>query len=128
MVKGYDLARTKPLFDSDPAKLPEFLTFQAAVRGLAAAIVLDDQLKVVARADTKVSQTFALPPQEALAHITDKEPQIVLLPDTNYVAAVVKLDQFPDDYLYVMRLLDQRVVPQLQATRASVTEYSTLDA
>jgi two-component system nitrogen regulation sensor histidine kinase NtrY len=128
MVMGIDLARTKPLFDSQPEKLPEFLTFQAAVRGLAAAIILDENLKVVARADTKVNETFALPPREALAHINAKEPQIVLLPDTNYVAAVVKLDQYPDDYLYITRLLDPRVVPQLQATRASVTEYSTLEA
>ena len=128
MVMGIDLARTKPLFDTQPEKLPEFLTFQAAVRGLAAAIILDENLKVVARADTKVNETFALPPREALAHITAKEPQIVLLPDTNYVAAVVKLDQYPDDYLYITRLLDPRVVPQLQATRASVTEYSTLEA
>jgi two-component system nitrogen regulation sensor histidine kinase NtrY len=128
MVMGFDLARTKPLFDSQPEKLPEFLTFQAAVRGLAAAIVLDDQLKVIARADTKVSQTFALPPREALDHITVKEPQIVLLPDTNYVAAIVKLDKYDDLYLYVTRLLDPRVVPQLQATRASVSEYATLEA
>ena len=128
MVMGFDLTRTKPLFDSDPPKLPQFLTFQASVRGLAAAIILDKDLKVVARADTKVNETFALPPREALGHITTTEPQIVLLPDTNYVAAVVKLDQYPDDYLYITRLLDPRVVPQLQATRASVTEYSALES
>jgi len=128
MVMGFDLARTKPVFDAEPAKLPQFLTFQAAVRGLAAAIVLDKDLKVVSRADTKVNQTFALPPREALEHISTTEPQIVLLPDTNYVAAVVKLDQYPDDYLYVTRLLDPRVVPQLQATRASVTEYAALES
>jgi len=128
MVMGFDLARTKPVFDAEPAKLPQFLTFQAAVRGLAAAIILDKDLKVVSRADTKVNQTFALPPREALEHISTTEPQIVLLPDTNYVAAVVKLDQYPDDYLYVTRLLDPRVVPQLQATRASVTEYAALES
>ena len=128
MVMGFDLARTKPLFDSDPAKLPQFLTFQAAVRGLAAVIILDKDLKVVARAETKVNETFALPPREALSHITAAEPQIVLLPDTNYVAAVVKLDKYPDDYLYITRLLDPRVVPQLQATRESVSEYTTLES
>jgi two-component system nitrogen regulation sensor histidine kinase NtrY len=128
MVMAFDLARTKPLFDSEPAKLPQFLTFQAAVRGLAAAIILDKDLKVVARADTKVNQTFALPPREALAHISTSEPQIVLLPDTDYVAAVVKIDKYPDDYLYITRLLDPRVVPQLQATRESVVEYTALES
>ena len=128
MVMGYDLTRTKPLFDTEPAKLPQFLNFQAAVRGLAAVMIIDKDLKVVARADTKVSQTFALPPKQALPHIGDKEPQIVLLPDTNYVAAVIKLDKYPDEWLYVTRLLDPRVVPQLQATRESVTEYAALEA
>ena len=128
MVMAFDLARTKPVFDQEPDKLRQFLTFQASVRGLAAAIVIDKNLNVVARADVKINQTFAMPPRDALPHITESEPQIVLLPDTNYVAAIVKLEKYDDYYLYVTRLLDPRVVPQLQATRASVTEYAAIEA
>ena len=113
--------------DQDPDKLRQFLTFQAQARGLAAAIVLDKELKVIARADLNINQTFALPPRDALPLIGSKEPQVVLLPDANYVAAVVKLDQYEDYYLYLTRLLDPRVVPQLQATRASATEYAALE-
>ena len=69
-----------------------------------------------------------MPPRDALPHITDKDPQIVLLPDTNYVAAIIKLEQYDNYYLYITRLLDPRVVPQLQATRASATEYAALEA
>jgi two-component system, NtrC family, nitrogen regulation sensor histidine kinase NtrY len=128
MVMAFDIARTKPIFDQDPDKLRQFLTFQASVRGLGAAIVLDKDLNVVARANVNINQTFALPPRDALSHITEKEPQIVLLPDANYVAAVIKIEQFDNHYLYITRLLDPRVVPQLQATRASVTEYAALEA
>src|SRR5258707_1128995 len=128
MVMAFDIARTKSVFDQDPEKLRQFLTFQASVRGLAAAIVLDRDLKVIARADVNINQTFALPPRDALDHITDKDPQIVLLPDTNYVAAIIKIPQYSDYFLYVTRLLDPRVVPQLQATRASVTEYAEIEA
>ena len=128
LVMAFDIARNKTAFDQDPEKLRQFLTFQASVRGLGAAIVIDKDLNVVARANVNISQTFALPPRDALAHIAGKEPQIVLLPDANYVAAVIKLDQYEDHYLYVTRLLDPRVVPQLQATRASVTEYAALEA
>lgn len=127
MVMAFEIARNKSVFDQDPDKLRQFLTFQAQVRGLAAALVLDKDLKVVARADVNINQTFALPPRDALPHITSKEPQIVLLPDANYVAAVIKLEQFDDYYLYLTRLLDPRVVPQLQATRASATEYAALE-
>jgi two-component system nitrogen regulation sensor histidine kinase NtrY len=127
MVTGFDLSRAGTAFKQDHDKLVQFLTFQASVRGLAAVIVLDKDLNVVARADVRVRETFALPPRELLPGISDKEPQIVLLPDTNYVAAVIKLQNFDDDYLYVTRLLDPRVVPQLQATRASVSEYAALE-
>jgi len=128
MVMAFDITRNKSVFEQDPDKLRQFLTFQAQVRGLAAAIVLDKDLKVIARADININQTFALPPRDALPHITSKEPQVVLLPDANYVAAVLKLEQFEDYYLYLTRLLDPRVVPQLQATRASATEYAALEA
>ena len=128
MVMAFDIARTKPVFDQEPEKLTQFLTFQAAVRGLAAVIVIDKDLNVVARADVKINLTFALPPRDALPRITEDNPQIVLLPDTNYVAAIIKLEKYQDQYLYVTRLLDPRVVPQLQATRASVTEYAALES
>ena len=128
LVMAFDIARSKPIFDNEPDKLKQFLTFQAAVRGLAATIVLDQNLDVVARANVDTNQTFALPPRDALPNISDKEPQIVLLPDTNYVAAVVKLQNFDSKYLYVTRLLDPRVVPQLRETRASVTEYTAIEA
>jgi len=128
LVMAFDLARNKPIFDAEPDKLSQFLSFQAAVRGLSAAIIIDKDLNVIARADTKSTQTFAMPPKDALPHISKTEPQVVLLPDTNYVAAVVQLDGYPDEYLYVTRLLDPRVVPQLQATRASVIEYAAIEA
>ena len=128
MVMAFDIARTKPLFDQEPEKLKQFLTFQASVRGLAAALVIDQNLNVVARADVKINQTFALPPREALPRISESEPQVVLLPDTNYVAAILKLEKYDGNYIYVTRLLDPRVVPQLQATRASVSEYAAIES
>ena len=128
LVMAFDMARSEPVFKDDRAKLRQFLTFQASVRGLAAAIVIDKNLNIIARANVRTNETFAMPPRDALAHISDKEPQIVLLPDTNYVAAVVKLQKYDDYYLYVTRLLDPRVVPQLQATRQSASEYAALEA
>jgi two-component system nitrogen regulation sensor histidine kinase NtrY len=127
MVMAFDLARAEPVFKDDQQKLGQFLTFQASVRGLAAAIILDKNLNVIARADLKTNETFAVPPRDALPRINTKDPQVVLLPDTNYVAAAVKLQKYDDYYLYVTRLLDPRVVPQLRATRASVSEYAAIE-
>jgi two-component system nitrogen regulation sensor histidine kinase NtrY len=128
MVMGNEIARSKPIFEQDNVRLAQYLTFQASVRGLAAAVVIDKDLKVIARANVQTTQSFALPPRDALPHIGETDPQIVLLPDANYVAAVVKLPNYDNDYLYLTRLLDPSVVPELQATRASVTEYAALEA
>jgi two-component system, NtrC family, nitrogen regulation sensor histidine kinase NtrY len=127
ILMALDIARGKSVFEQDNAKLQQFLTFQASLRGLSAAIVLDKNLKVIARAELKINETFALPPRDALARISDKDPQIVLLPDTNYVASVIKLRSYDDYYLYVTRLLDPRVVPQIQATRQSAVEYAAIE-
>src|SRR6185437_5332416 len=128
LVMSTDLTRSRSVFEQDHSKLQQYLTFQASVRGLATALILDKDLNVIARADLKVTQSFAMPPRDALAKIGVTDPQIVLLPDTNYVAAVVKLRDYDSYYLYLTRLLDPNVVPQLQATQASVSEYAAIEA
>jgi two-component system nitrogen regulation sensor histidine kinase NtrY len=127
LLMGFEISRAKPVFEQDHDQLRQFLTFQASVRGLAAAVVVDQNTNIIARADVPTNQSFALPPRDALPRISETEPQIVLLPDTNYVAAVLKLEKYDDYFLYVTRLLDPRVVPQLQATRESVTEYTAIE-
>jgi two-component system nitrogen regulation sensor histidine kinase NtrY len=127
ILMALDITRGKSVFAGDHAKLQQFLTFQASIRGLASAQVIDKNLNVIARADLRTNQTFAMPPRDALPRISEKDPLIVLLPDTNYVAAVLKLQSYEDYYLYVTRLLDPRVVPELQATRASAIEYAAIE-
>src|SRR5471032_3029936 len=128
LLLAIDISRGQPIFEKDREQLRQFLTFQASVRGLAAAVVLDANLNVIARADLATTQIFALPPHDALPHIGEKDPQIVLLPDANYEAAVIKLERYDGYYLYVTRLLDPRVVPLLQATRESVTNYAAIES
>jgi two-component system nitrogen regulation sensor histidine kinase NtrY len=51
-----------------------------------------------------------------------------VLPETNYVAAVIRLRAFNDTFLYVVRLLDPRVVAQVNETQASVAEYAEIES
>ncbi len=127
MLLSFDVARGKEVFERNPDDLRRFLTFQAQVRGLGAALVFDTNMAIRSRADIPTNQVFALPPKDALASVKETEPQIVLLPDTSYVAAVVKLRDYADRYLYVARLLDPRVLAQLRTTEASVSEYAAIN-
>jgi two-component system nitrogen regulation sensor histidine kinase NtrY len=123
-----DVSRAKTLFDTDRDRFRQLLTAQATVRGLPAAVMLDGDLNVVERSNLRASQDFNVPSKEALDAITETEPQIALIPDANYVAAIIRLRSFDDTFLYVTRPLDPRVVAQLRETRASVSEYALLES
>ena len=51
-----------------------------------------------------------------------------MLPEQNYVAAVIRLRAFNDTFLYVARQLDPHVVAQLKQTEASVAEYAEIES
>lgn len=123
-----DIARAKQLFDQDRDRFRQFLTAQASLRGLPVVVMIDKNLDVIERSNIRSNLEVTAPAKAALEHITENEPQIALIPDANYVAAVIKLRNFTDTYLYIARALDPRVVSQLRETRASVSEYAQLES
>jgi two-component system nitrogen regulation sensor histidine kinase NtrY len=128
IAMAVDVARAKPLFDQDRDRFRQFLTAQASVRGLPAAIILDANVEPVERANLQFDRDFGVPPQEALVQVSEAEPQIALLPNTDYVAGIIKLRGYDNMYLYVARPLNPRVLDQLQQTQAGVAEYAALEA
>ena len=123
-----DIARAKSLFDTDRERFRQFLTAQAALRGLPVAVMIDKNLEVIERSNIRTNLEVNVPTKAALENITENEPQIALIPDANYVAAIIKLRNFSDTFLYIARSLDPRVIAQLRQTRESVSEYATLES
>jgi two-component system nitrogen regulation sensor histidine kinase NtrY len=128
IATSIELARAKPLFDQNREQFHQFLQAQASIRGLPAVTMLDNELNVIDQAVAQVNQTFIKPPREALASLNDVEPQVAVFLDANYLAGIIKLRLYTDSYLYVARLLDPRVVAQLQQTQAGVNQYAELEA
>ncbi len=128
IATAIELARAKPLFEQNRDQFHQFLNAQASIRGLPAVIMLDKDLNEIDRADVKIEQKFLMPSREVVASVNETEPQIALFLDANYIAGIIKLQLYPDYYLYVARLLDPGVVAQLQATRAGVAQYAEVEA
>ncbi len=128
IATAIELARAKPMFDSNREQFHQFLNAQSNIRALPAVMMLDQDLNVIDQAEVPISQTFIKPSREVIASVNDTEPQIAIFLDANYVAAVIKLRLYTDTYLYVARLLDPRVVSQLRATREGVTQYAEIRA
>ncbi len=124
-----DIAHARPLYDQDRKSFNELLTASAASRNLPGAMLIDKDRNILATADTGIQLAFTPPEAEFLSNnVNETEPEIAVLPDENYVAAVIRLRAFNDTYLYVARQLDPRVVEQLKQTEASAAEYAAIES
>lgn len=123
-----DIAHARPLYDQDRKSFRELLTASAASRNLPGAMLIDKDRNVLETAQTGIQLAFAAPPPEFLRNVNENEPEIAVLPEENYVAAVIRLRAFNDTFLYVARQLDPHVVAQLKQTEASVAEYAEIES
>jgi two-component system nitrogen regulation sensor histidine kinase NtrY len=123
-----DIAHARPLYDQDRRSFRELLTASAASRNLPGAMLIDKDRHILETAETGIHLTFAAPPPEFLSNVNESEPEIAVLPEENYVAAVIRLRAFKDTFLYVARQLDPHVVAQLKQTEASVAEYAEIES
>ena len=123
-----DISHARPLFDQDRQSFQQLLTASAAARNLPGAMIIDKDTHILIAADTGIQLTYSPPGPDFLANVNESEPEIAVLPDSNYVAAVIRLRAFTDTFLYVVRVLDPRVVDQLKQTEASVAGYAEMES
>jgi two-component system nitrogen regulation sensor histidine kinase NtrY len=124
-----DIAHARPLYDQDRRTFRELLTASAASRNLPGAMLIDKDRNPLETAQTGIQLAFSPPEADFLSNnVNDVEPEIAVLPEENYVAAVIRLRAFNDTFLYVARQLDPRVVAQLKQTEASAAEYAEIES
>jgi two-component system nitrogen regulation sensor histidine kinase NtrY len=123
-----DLARAKPLFDQDRERFRQFLSAQAKLRGLPAAEVIDgSNLTVIEKSEgTQSADIPPAPSKETLASVTETEPKMGLFLETNYVAAVAKVPNYDNTFLYVARTFDPTIVARLRETESNISDYNAL--
>ncbi len=123
-----DLARIQPLFYQDRGTFRSLMLANAKARNLPGAMLIDKDRTVIEPDQPGVRPEFEPPPADFLVNVGTSEPAITIIPDGNYVAAVIKLRAFDNMYLYVARKLDPRVVAQMAQTQASVADYTELES
>jgi two-component system, NtrC family, nitrogen regulation sensor histidine kinase NtrY len=128
LAMAFDLARAKPMFEQERERFRQFLTAQATVRGLSAALMVGPEVNVIERADIKREGEIVMPSTQGLATVGEAEPQIGIVLEANAVAAVIRLRGYENAYLHITRPLDPRVVAQLRETQASVSDFANLEA
>ncbi len=125
-----DLVQQKAMFDNDRASFVRRVARHAALRGLAGAFVFDASQK---RIDVKITASnkveFHAPSDEAIKGADRGE--LVMLPPSvggNVVRALIKLQGYDGEYLYIYRVINPSVIDQLKKTREAKVEYDRLMA
>ncbi|MGY4295213.1 two-component system nitrogen regulation sensor histidine kinase NtrY [Bradyrhizobium sp. i1.4.4] len=123
-----DIAHARPLYDQDRRSFRELLTASAGSRNLPGAMIIDKNTNILESADTGMRLAYSPPAPDFLSNVNESEPEIAVLPDASFVAAVIRLRAFSDTFLYVARPLDPNVVNQLKQTEVSVAEYAQIES
>ncbi|MBG1231572.1 sensor histidine kinase NtrY-like [Aestuariivirga litoralis] len=115
-------------FNEDRPTFSQRLTRHASLRNLGAIFVVDITSQEV---DTSVAASkeigFLPPSTDIQAQIAKGDP--VLIPPargSNLIRAAMKLQGYPNAYLYIYRLVSPAVIEQLEKTRAAKAQYDQL--
>src|SRR4051812_7592655 len=118
-----DLTVGKRTFDTDREQFHQRFTVLAANRGMAVAEMVDRDLNVIEKAESKIELPIQLPSKETLAALEDNEPQVKLFPEGNYVAGIVKLPNYDNAYLFLAKTLDPRMTGRLAQIQDNFVEF-----
>ena len=69
------------------------------------------------------SKDFVAPPEEAFIISSDGKPARIIDPNTNRTSALVKLNNFIDTYLYIVKFMDPKVINYLKQSGEAVNFY-----
>lgn len=127
LAMANDLDRQSALFYEDRPRFDEFLEKQSYMRNISEVMLFDGRGKILARTALTFTLTFEGLPDVIMNQARDGEVVVNTGKYDDRVRALVKLQNYADTYLYVGRMVDPKVISQLDDTKEAATAYSTLE-
>ena len=118
-----DVNRNSAMFYDDPTRFQNILASQRLLRKLDEVHLLDSSGNIIMSNIIDESSNFVPPPEEAFSRSLEGKPIRITDPNTNRTSALIKLDNFIDTYLYIVKFLDPKVINYLKDTANLVTIY-----
>ena len=118
-----DINNKSALYYENPKMFLTLLTSQRLLRKLDEVHLLDSSSNIIMSNIVDPSRNFIPPPEEAFTRSLSGKPVRVTDTNTNRTSALVKLDNFIDTYLYIVRFMDPKVINYLQQTGEAVGFY-----
>jgi two-component system, NtrC family, nitrogen regulation sensor histidine kinase NtrY len=128
LAMAITLTQAKPLFDQDRDRFRQLFTAQASLRGMSGATLIHGDRSMIVKSDFNPQQELMIPPSAALDKLSDTEPHVEPIPQTNLLVSVIKMRGYDDAFLYVVRAIDPRVIALGSKASDMLSAYDSLQA
>jgi len=118
-----DVNNRSSMYYENPKRFLNLLTSQRLLRRLDEVHLLDSSGNIIMSNVVDSSINFVPPSEEAFIMSLDGKPVRIVDPDTNRTSALVKLSNFIDTYLYIVKFMDPELINYLKQTGEAVTFY-----
>ena len=118
-----DVDSQSTLYYENPRQFLNLLTSQRLLRRLDEVHLLDSSSNIIMSNIVDPSINFVPPTEEAFNRSLNGKPVRILDPNTNRTSALIKLNNFIDTYLYIVRFMDLKVINYLKQTGEAVSFY-----
>jgi two-component system, NtrC family, nitrogen regulation sensor histidine kinase NtrY len=118
-----DVNSKSRMYYDQPKNFLNLLTSQRMLRRLDELYILDSAGNLIMSTISTASTDFVPPPDEAFLESLNGKPVKITDPVKNRTSALVKLNNFIDTYLYIVRYMDPKLIRYLDETEEAVTFY-----
>jgi len=118
-----DINNKSALFYDNPKMFLNLMVSQRLLRRLDEVYLIDSSGEIIMSNVVDPSLDYVSPPDEAFTKSLNGKPVRITDPNTNRTSALVKLSNFIDTYLYIVKFLDPNIINYLKQTDQAVNFY-----
>lgn len=122
-----DIDRAKAIYEFEPTRFDQFFSTQVSLRGILAAMILNENGEVVTRVVLDPNAKIPLPPSESFFRAKSGDPTLIAPGKSNLVGGIMKLSAYDNFYLYAVRAIDPRVVEYLRLAETGASQYQQME-
>ena len=123
LLMALDINRKSYMFYDKPKRFKNLLISQRLIRRLDEVHLLNSSGNIIVSDLVDTSLEFVPPSEEAFEKSLEGKPVRITDPITNRTSALVKLDNFIDTYLYVVKFMDPKLINYIKETSDAVVFY-----
>ena len=105
-----DINNKSGMFYENPKRFEKILASQRLLRRLDEVHLLDSSANIIMSNVVDLSMNFVPPPEEAFIRSLNGKPIRIIDTRTNRTSALVKLNNFIDTYLYIVKFMDPKLI------------------